>query len=59
MMTCATPKRRKLIYCRQQTLDKHIAEYQAKGWRLRMTQIDYWANGSKTYIAELEKVETP
>lgn len=54
-MNTPTPNRKKLVYGRQATLDKYIARYKAKGWRLRMTQVDYWKNGKKVYIAELEK----
>lgn len=54
-MNTPTPKRKRLIYGRQSTLEKYIAQYQAKGWRLRMMQVDYWKNGKKVYIAELEK----
>ena len=54
-MDTTTPKRKKLVYGRQATLDKYIARYKAKGWRLRMSQVDYWKNGKKVYIAELEK----
>lgn len=54
-MNVPTHKRKRLIYGRQSTLNKYIAQYQAKEWRLRMMQVDYWANGKKVYIAELEK----
>ncbi len=50
-----TPNRKYLVYGRKSTRDKYIREYQAKGWWLRMTQTDYWKNGKKVYIAELEK----
>lgn len=53
-----TPDRKKLVYGRQKTRDKYIVQYQDKGWRLRMTQTDYWKNGKVVYIAELEK-ESP
>lgn len=46
---------KRLVYGSQATLDKRIEQYKTKGWILRMTQIDYWANGKKVYIAELEK----
>lgn len=46
---------KKLVYGRKTTRDKYIRKYQDKGWRLRMTKTDYWANGKKVYIAELEK----
>lgn len=54
-MNTPIPERKKLIYGRQATLDKYIARYKAKEWRLRMTQVDYWKNGKVVYIAELEK----
>lgn len=54
-MNTPTPDRKKLVYGRQATLEKHIAQHLAKGWRLRMTRTDYWKNGKKVYIAELEK----
>lgn len=50
-----TPNRKRLVYGRKPTRDRYIREYQAKGWRLRMTQTDYWKNGKRVYIAELEK----
>lgn len=46
---------KKLVYGRKTTRDKYIRKYQDKGWRLRMIKTDYWANGKKVYIAELEK----
>lgn len=54
-MDAPIPERKRLVYGRKPTRDKYIREYQAKGWRLRMTQTDYWKNGKKVYIAELEK----
>lgn len=48
-------RRKKLVYGTQQTLDKQIEAFKAKGWRLAMSQICYGANGKKTFIAELEK----
>lgn len=47
--------RKRLVYGRQATLERYISRHLAKGWRLRMTRTDYWKNGKKVYIAELEK----
>lgn len=57
-MNTQIPNRKKLIYGRQATLDKYIVEHQAKGYRLCRRITDYWKNGKKVYIAELEK-ESP
>lgn len=54
-METPTPNRKRLVYGRQKTRDKYIVQYQSKGWRLCMTQTDYWKNGKVVYIAELEK----
>lgn len=54
----AETKIKRLVYGRRETLDKHIEQYKAKGWRLRMTRIDYWKAGKKVFIADLEKETT-
>lgn len=50
-----TTERKRLVEGSQKALDKKIEQWKAKGWRLRMTQTDYWVNGKKVYIAELEE----
>lgn len=55
-MDIPVPERKRLVYGRQATLEKHIARHLAKGWRLRMTRTDYWVNGKRVYIADLDKV---
>lgn len=47
--------RKRLVYGRKPTRDRIIQEYQASGWRLCMVKTEYWPNGKKIYIAELEK----
>lgn len=51
-----TPDRKKLVYGRQTTLDKYIETYKEKGYRLCRRITDYWKNGKKVYIAELERI---
>lgn len=47
--------RKRLVYGRQETLDKWIETYNEKGYRLCRRVIDYWKNGKRVYIAELIK----
>lgn len=54
-MNTQTPERKKLAYGRQTTLDKWIEIYKEKGYRLCRRITDYWKNGKRVYIAELEK----
>ena len=54
-MNTPTPNRKKLVYGRQSTLDKWIENYKEKGYRLCRRITDYWKNGQRVYIAELEK----
>ena len=54
-MNTPTPNRKKLVYGRQATLDKWIENYKEKGYHLRRRITDYWKNGKRVYIAELEK----
>lgn len=50
----AAPGRKRLVYGTQKTLDREIERWRTKGWRLCMTQTNYWMKGRKVYIAELE-----
>lgn len=54
-MNAPTPERKKLVYGRQATLDKWIENNKEKGYRLCRRITDYWKNGKRVYIAELEK----
>lgn len=54
-MNTPTPNRKKLVYGHQETLDKQIEVYKAKGYRLCRRITDYWKNGKVVYIAELVK----
>lgn len=54
-MNTQTPDRKKLVYGRQETLDKWIETCKEKGYRLCRRITDYWKNGKVVYIAELEK----
>lgn len=54
-MNTPTPNRKKLVYGRQETLDKWIETYKEKGYRLCRRITDYWKNGKRVYIAELIK----
>lgn len=54
-MNTPTPNRKKLVYGRQETLDRWIETYKEKGYRLCRRITDYWKNGKVVYIAELEK----
>ena len=54
-MNTPTPNRKKLVYGRQATLDKLIETYKEKGYHLCRRITEYWRNGKKVFIAELEK----
>lgn len=47
--------RKRLVYGRKSTRDKWIETYKEKGYCLCRRITDYWKNGKKVYIAELEK----
>lgn len=54
-MNTPTPNRKRLVYGRQETLDRWIETYKEKGYRLSRRITDYWKNGKIVYIAELVK----
>lgn len=54
-MNTPTPNRKRLVYGRQETLDRWIETYKEKGYRLCRRITDYWKNGKRVYIAELVK----
>lgn len=47
--------RRRIVRGTQQGIDREIDRLTAKGWRVVTTQIIYWKNSTKSFIAELEK----
>lgn len=57
-MNTPTPERKKLVYGGQKGLDSHVARLVKSGWKVAKTEVVKWANGKKSFIAELEK-ETP
>lgn len=53
-MNTQTPERKKLVYGGLKGLDNHIARLAKSGWKVVRTEIIKWANGTKSFIAELE-----
>lgn len=50
-----TPNRKRLVYGGRKGLDSHISRLAKSGWKVAKIEVVKWANGKKSFIAELER----